>query len=102
MNGALEGARGLMILSDPQAHVTLPDRSVISDTPSSDANDSFESHCTSDEMEELINKQNQESLHHKHIAKQCSVGKVIRYKGNDMEDARFFIDDIKKDIVVWV
>eukprot|EP00957_Ditylum_brightwellii_P049671 3766758-Ditylum_brightwellii.AAC.1 len=41
------------------------------------------------------------SVHHKHIAKQCSIGKVIRYKGNNIEVVRFFIDDIKKDIVVW-
>ena len=62
MNGVLEGARGLMILSDHQVHMPSPDRSVISDTSPSDANDSFESMCNDDEMEELINKQNQERL----------------------------------------
>ena len=41
------------------------------------------------------------SLHHKHIAKKCNVGKVIRYKGNNMKVVRFFINNIKKYIVVW-
>eukprot|EP00957_Ditylum_brightwellii_P110805 8451217-Ditylum_brightwellii.AAC.1 len=41
MNGALEGARGLIVLSDPQVHVPSSDRSVISDTSPSDANDSL-------------------------------------------------------------
>ena len=41
------------------------------------------------------------SLHHKHIAKQCNIGKVIRYNGKNMKVVRFFIDDMKKDIVVW-
>eukprot|EP00957_Ditylum_brightwellii_P150222 11439402-Ditylum_brightwellii.AAC.1 len=60
MNGALEGERGLMILSDPQVHVPSPDRSIISATSPSDASDSFESLCNDNEMEELVNKQNQE------------------------------------------
>ena len=58
MNGALEGSRGLMILSDPQVHqihTSSSDRSVIIDTSLSDGNDSFESYCNSDQMKELVN-----------------------------------------------
>ena len=53
-------------------------------------------------MSDILNDfTNGYSLHHKHIAKQCNVGKVIRYKDNNMKLVSFFIDDIKKDIVVW-
>eukprot|EP00957_Ditylum_brightwellii_P174645 13298070-Ditylum_brightwellii.AAC.1 len=58
MNGILERARGLMILSDPQVHqlhMPSPDRSAISDASILDGNDSFESQCDSDEMQELVN-----------------------------------------------
>ena len=53
MNGALEGAIGLIILSDTQVHqlcMSSSDRSVISDISLLDGNDSFEFHCKSDEM----------------------------------------------------
>eukprot|EP00957_Ditylum_brightwellii_P120437 9189243-Ditylum_brightwellii.AAC.1 len=40
-------------------------------------------------------------LHHNHIAKKCNMGKVTMYNDKSMEVVRFFIDAIKKDIVVW-
>ena len=51
-----------MILSVHQVYVPSHDRSVISDTSTSDANDSFESLCDTDDMQELVNEQNQEML----------------------------------------
>eukprot|EP00957_Ditylum_brightwellii_P125936 9600761-Ditylum_brightwellii.AAC.1 len=41
------------------------------------------------------------SLHHKHTAKQCNIGKIIRCIDKNLKVVRFFVDDIKKDIVVW-
>eukprot|EP00957_Ditylum_brightwellii_P118719 9054895-Ditylum_brightwellii.AAC.1 len=53
-------------------------------------------------MSDILNDfTNAYSLHHKYITKQCNAKKVIQYNGKNMKVARFFIDGIKKDIVVW-